>query len=214
MNRTDIEKYIADEYGIAAEYPWISSPKHAVFRHKSNRKWFAIIMNVSSDKIGLNNDNIIDIINVKCDQLLIGSLLTHSGFVPAYHMNKNNWISIILEKISDEETIKWLIDMSYAATAQKPRKLKRRKETRIERISRMEEYFNSLSQAVENKANIIDTNTTFYSMLDDLKAYYENGQWLSDYEADERGELPANLKRGVLSQDGLYNLLCKIESEF
>ena len=42
-----------------------------------------------------------------------------------------------------------------------------------------------------------------------LIAYYESGQWLKDYEADERGELPRNLKRGVLSQDGLWELLSK-----
>ena len=41
----------------------------------------------------------------------------------------------------------------------------------------------------------------------ELREYYENGQWLRDYEADERGELPGGLKRGVLSQDGLWNLL-------
>ena len=41
----------------------------------------------------------------------------------------------------------------------------------------------------------------------ELREYYENGQWLLDYEADERGELPGGLKRGVLSQDGLWNLL-------
>ena len=43
----------------------------------------------------------------------------------------------------------------------------------------------------------------------ELIAYYESGQWLQDYEADERGELPRNLKRGVLSQDGLWELLSK-----
>ena len=43
----------------------------------------------------------------------------------------------------------------------------------------------------------------------ELIAYYESGQWLKDYEADERGELPRNLKRGVLSQDGLWELLSK-----
>ena len=41
----------------------------------------------------------------------------------------------------------------------------------------------------------------------ELIAYYESGQWLRDYEADERGELPRDLKRGVLSQDGLWDLL-------
>ena len=41
----------------------------------------------------------------------------------------------------------------------------------------------------------------------ELEDYYESGQWLNDYEADERGELPRDLKRGVLSQDGLWELL-------
>ena len=41
----------------------------------------------------------------------------------------------------------------------------------------------------------------------ELREYYENDQWLRDYEADERGELPGDLKRGVLSQDGLWDLL-------
>lgn len=41
----------------------------------------------------------------------------------------------------------------------------------------------------------------------ELLEYYFGGQWLLDYQADERGELPQDLKRGVLSQDGLWNLL-------
>lgn len=58
---------------------------------------------------------------------------------------------------------------------------------RIERIKKMEEHYNA------------------------LKEYMESGLWLSDYEADERGELPPELKRGVLSQDGLYDLLGEYE---
>ena len=41
----------------------------------------------------------------------------------------------------------------------------------------------------------------------ELTDYYLGGQWLADYQADERGELPADLKRGVLSEDGVWNLL-------
>ena len=41
----------------------------------------------------------------------------------------------------------------------------------------------------------------------ELLEYYLGGQWLADYQADERGELPPDLRRGVLSQDGLWNLL-------
>lgn len=60
---------------------------------------------------------------------------------------------------------------------------------RIERIKKMEEYY------------------------DALKEYMDSGLWLSDYEADERGELPPELKRGVLSQDGLYELLQEVENK-
>lgn len=40
-----------------------------------------------------------------------------------------------------------------------------------------------------------------------LDEYYTSGEWLEDYEADEAGLLPKDMKRGVLSQDGLYDLL-------
>lgn len=46
-----------------------------------------------------------------------------------------------------------------------------------------------------------------------LDAYYTSGEWLEDYEADERGELPPDLKRGVLSQDGLYDLLERMKAD-
>ena len=46
-----------------------------------------------------------------------------------------------------------------------------------------------------------------------LTKYYEGGQWLKDYECDERGELPGNLKRGILSEDGFYNFLVKFEEK-
>ena len=53
----------------------------------------------------------------------------------------------------------------------------------------------------------------FYNIREkiaELENYQESGQWLLDYESDERGELPSDLKRGVLSEDMLYNLLCDV----
>ena len=44
-----------------------------------------------------------------------------------------------------------------------------------------------------------------------LTNYYESPDWRSDFESDEHGELPKGLKRGVLSEDGIYNLLIEIE---
>ena len=60
----------------------------------------------------------------------------------------------------------------------------------------MEEWYDALR-----------AGTITLSQLVLLRDYYENGVWLADYERDERGELPPGLKRGVLSQDGLYDLL-------
>ncbi len=211
MNRAEAERYIAEKYGVSPEFPWISSPKHGVFRHESNRKWFVIIMNVSAEKLGLQNDDIIDIMNVKCDHILIGSLLGQRGFFPAYHMNKSNWISIALDGSAEDKTVKWLIDLSFAATLPKPRRNNPKTSTRIKRISQMELDFDTLCKAVECDAESIEYDTTLQTILRSLTAYYESGQWLADYEADERGELPSELKRGVLSQDALYNLLCEIE---
>ena len=73
----------------------------------------------------------------------------------------------------------------------------------IQRIEQMEKIFDKVQNG------IAENNVSIEEMVLELKLYYESGLWLSDYEADERGELPVGLKRGVLSQDGLYNLLCE-----
>ena len=64
-------------------------------------------------------------------------------------------------------------------------------------------------QRIEYMESLYDMALATGQVPRELREYYENGQWLRDYEADERGELPVTLKRGVLSQDGLWNLLNK-----
>lgn len=48
---------------------------------------------------------------------------------------------------------------------------------------------------------------TLRSAISILEAYYTSPAWRADFEADEAGLLPSDLKRGVLSEDGIYNLL-------
>ena len=79
----------------------------------------------------------------------------------------------------------------------------------IDRITRMEKYFDTIKNAVRNGS--FKNEGEQAEMLYELIKYYEGGQWLFDYECDEHGELPSDLKRGVLSQDGIYNLLADIE---
>ena len=83
----------------------------------------------------------------------------------------------------------------------------KRKES-VQRIREMERRFDAVQAAVMQERNSALWDPSVMEMLQALTQYYESGQWLEDYERDERGEFPAELKRGVLSQDALYDLLC------
>lgn len=79
------------------------------------------------------------------------------------------------------------------------------KKTAAERVMRMERCYDELRTALSTGIR----NAELRDMLNTLRGYYEGGAWLADYERDERGEFPMDLKRGVLSQDGVYDLLCE-----
>lgn len=82
----------------------------------------------------------------------------------------------------------------------------------VERITQMEGYFDRIQAAVKTDPKSLNEDESLKKMLRILTEYYENGQWLIDYIHDENGELPAGMKRGVLSEDGVYNLLYEIEN--
>ena len=122
MERAELEKYITESFGADAEHPWESKPEYAVFRHGGNAKWFAVAMTVPKRVLGLKDEGNIDIVNLKCDYVLISSLASQKGIFPAYHMNKVHWISVALDGSVDAATVKWLLDVSYDLTAPKIKK--------------------------------------------------------------------------------------------
>ena len=85
-------------------------------------------------------------------------------------------------------------------------------EASIERIKWMEEAFNEVKAVVEKLHSGLDNLEDLQDHIQELKLYQESGEWLDDFEADERGELPSDMPRGVLSEDALYNLLEDIDS--
>lgn len=88
---------------------------------KENNKWYGVVIEVTEKRLGLNGDKIVDVLNVKCDPILIGPLRQQKGYYPAYHMNKESWISILLDDSVPLEEIKGLIDLSYNLTKKKIR---------------------------------------------------------------------------------------------
>lgn len=124
MNRGQLLKYISEYYSVDEEHPWEKYPDNTVFRHQNNKKWFALIMSVSKSKLGAIGTEMIDILNVKCDPIMIGSLRKEKGFFPAYHMNKTNWITVALDGSVSDEKVKCLLDISFDLTSVK---IKRKK---------------------------------------------------------------------------------------
>ena len=121
MTRGELTRYIFDTYSIEPDYPFPADNTSAVFRHTVSRKWFALVMNIPACRLGLPSENRIDIVNLKCDSMLIGSFRGLPGLFPAYHMNKANWITALLDGSAPDEIVKTLLDMSYQATAPKTR---------------------------------------------------------------------------------------------
>lgn len=119
MTRESFIQYVQDCYSAEPERPWEKFPELVVFRHADNRKWFALLMTVPAEKLGLQGGVELDIVNLKCDPLLLGSLLSSPGFFPAYHMNHENWVSVALDGSVAEEEIRIVLDMSYHLTARK-----------------------------------------------------------------------------------------------
>ena len=119
VQRERIMQHVQDIYGVEPEYLWADALNYAVFRHSASKKWFGLIMDVPSSRLGLAGEGDVDIINVRCGPILAGSLLGEKGFLPAYHMNKNHWITILLNDTVSDDQISPLLVLSYDSVAPK-----------------------------------------------------------------------------------------------
>lgn len=116
ISREEIFMHTKEKYNVIPDYPWIRTPNNAILRHEHNRKWFGAIVDVTEDKLGLDGDRLIDVLLLKCDPVLVGSLRSEPGILPAYHMNKEHWITVLLDGSVTKEMIYGLIELSYQLT--------------------------------------------------------------------------------------------------
>lgn len=120
MDTEALFAWVSADFGVEPEYPW--GDCNAVLRHRENRKWFAAVLEVKKASLGLPGEGTVPVVNVKCDPLLIGSLLNQPGYHRAYHMNKEKWLSIRLDGSVPSGDVKTLVSMSYDLTGIRPRK--------------------------------------------------------------------------------------------
>lgn len=114
--KEEILAYAKNTYQTVPDAPFRTAPTYLVLRHADTRKWYALFMDVPKKKLGLTGDESVDILNIKCDPLLSGSLRMKAGFLPAYHMHRESWITILLDGSVAAKEIFPLLDMSYEST--------------------------------------------------------------------------------------------------
>lgn len=116
-DRAGVLDYAARRYGTTPDYPWQALPRYAVLRHQGSGKWYGLIMDVPRDKLGLPGSGRVDVLEVKADPASGGSVMGMPGILPAYHMARNSWISVLLDGTVPPPLVFALLDSSYAATA-------------------------------------------------------------------------------------------------
>ncbi len=108
---------VQEQYGNQLEYLWEKSPDTAVLRHEGNKKWYAVLMKISWDKLEKCREGQVEAVNLKHDQ--VADLLSKKGIYPAFHMNKRYWISVALDDTLSDEKVLELMERSWNLTIKK-----------------------------------------------------------------------------------------------
>ena len=122
MTREALFAHIEREYNVKPDYPWLDSPEGAVFRHADNRKWFALSMPIPRRYAYPGENGEVDAVNLKCDPVLSAMLRFEPGILPAYHMSKTHWITVLLDGTADDDKLIFLLHQSFELTRSKKRK--------------------------------------------------------------------------------------------
>ncbi|MGO4317934.1 MmcQ/YjbR family DNA-binding protein [Agrobacterium sp. MCAB5] len=116
IGRSEIFDYAKRKFDAKPDYPFEKFPRYAILRHTDDNRWFGLIMNVPQEKLALKGEGDVDVIDIKCHPGKIDDLKTKPGFRPAYHMNKEHWLTVVLDGSVSREDVFALLDESYDLT--------------------------------------------------------------------------------------------------
>lgn len=110
----EIIRYVREKYGDELEFLWPRFSRNAIWRNQRNQKWYALLLVVAGNKLGLKSDAEVEIIDVRFDKSAARDFAaSNTGVFPGYHMNKDNWITVVLDGSVETGVILGLIDHSY-----------------------------------------------------------------------------------------------------
>lgn len=114
-----IINYVKAKYDNDLEFLWKKSPKNAIWRNQNNRKWYGAVLVISKDKLKIESNEMVEILDLRYQKNDIKNIIDNYKIFPGYHMNKDNWITIILDGRVELEEIYQLIDNSYQLSLHK-----------------------------------------------------------------------------------------------
>ena len=114
-----IINYVKAKYDNDLEFLWQKSPKNAIWRNQNNRKWYGAVLVISKDKLKIESNEMVEILDLRYQKNDIKNIIDNYKIFPGYHMNKDNWITIILDGRVELEEIYQLIDNSYQLSLHK-----------------------------------------------------------------------------------------------
>ena len=115
-------EYAEEKYGETCEYLWEKFPDNGVLRRADNRKWYAAILTVAGNKVGLSTDERVEIVDLRAEEGEVQRLINGSGFAPAWHMNKKSWITVYLNGMVEFSEITELLDRSRESALKNKRR--------------------------------------------------------------------------------------------
>ena len=116
---TAIIQYASQKYHCQLEYLWAKFPGNAVLRRQDNAKWYAAMLKLPKQKLGVSGAGQMEIIDLRADPQQIMAMVDRKKFFPGYHMNKTHWFTICLDGSVPTEEICSFLDNSYTIAAKK-----------------------------------------------------------------------------------------------
>ncbi|MGM0213899.1 MmcQ/YjbR family DNA-binding protein [Enterococcus sp. AZ109] len=114
--KEEILSYAFTTFNTTADYLFEKFPEYAVLRHKRNNKWYGLVMSVNYNQLGLKGTGKVDILVAKAPPELVAMLKHLDGYLPAYHMNKEHWVTIKLDGTVEKNKILQLLHDSFLMT--------------------------------------------------------------------------------------------------
>lgn len=109
----EVISYISKKYNSELEYLWPKYPTDAIWRRGDNQKWFGLVMTIPKNKLGLDTEREVEVMDVRAEPEFIERAVDGKLFFRGYHMNKTHWLTFVLDGSVETSKIFSLIDKSF-----------------------------------------------------------------------------------------------------